>query len=188
MAVLNIIIVCITLFVLVTVKGNSIPIEIAENQWIVDAQNSIKDSLSKIESYGVENEKIKTITNEAFDTFTKFTRNELSKIIKQMDDIKSENIWILKTQLTDWLNDLEKLNKVSDVTEKTPDKAIGKFYFTIDFISKNVVGFDKHLNYDSIEFKKIVDELKSLLEKSVAKLVEYASSVKDQVSGTSKTE
>lgn len=66
------------------VQSNSIPIEIAENQWVVDAQNSIKDSLTKLETYGVENEKIKTITNEAFDTFTKFVENDLSKIIKKV--------------------------------------------------------------------------------------------------------
>lgn len=66
-------------------QGNSIPIKDVENQWIVDAQNSINDSLSKIESYyGVENEKIKTIANEAFDTFTKFVENDLSTIIKQV--------------------------------------------------------------------------------------------------------
>ncbi|KAE9534843.1 hypothetical protein AGLY_008135 [Aphis glycines] len=197
MAALNILTTCITLFVvatLATVQGNSIPIKVDENQWIVDAQNSINDSLSKIESYyGVENEKIKTIANEAFDTFTKFVENDLSKIIEQADDIeiKSEEIRILKTQLTKWLDGLERLNKMSDaVTEKTPDKAIGKFYVTIDYISKEVIGFDKNFkfSYDSIEVNKIVNDLKSLLKKSVTKLVEYASSVKDQVSGISKME
>ncbi|NP_001156580.1 uncharacterized protein LOC100166804 precursor [Acyrthosiphon pisum] len=190
MAVLNIV-VCTTLIVVTslgTVQSNSIPTEIAENQWVVDAQNSIKDSLSKIESYGVENEKIKTITNEAFDTFTKFVENDLSKIIKKADDIKSERIWVLKTQLKNWSSALERLNEVSDVTEKTPDKAIGKFYMTIDYIAKEVVGFDQNYNYDSNESNEIVEELKLLLKKSVTKLVEYANSVEDQVSGISKIE
>jgi len=95
-----------------------------------------------------------------------------------VDDIKSERIWVLKTQLKNWSDGLERLNKVSDVTEKTPDKAIGKFYMTIDYISKEVVGFDQNYNYDSIESNEIVEELKSLLKKSVTKLVEYANSVK----------
>lgn len=96
-------------------------------------------------------------------------------------EINSEKVRELKTQLTKWLDGLEKLNKMSDaVTEKTHDKAIGKFYITIDYISKEVIGFDKNykFSYDSIEAKKIVDDLKSLLKKSVTKLVEYASSVK----------
>uniref|UniRef100_A0A2S2N9K0 Uncharacterized protein n=1 Tax=Schizaphis graminum TaxID=13262 RepID=A0A2S2N9K0_SCHGA len=189
MAFLNIIILYITLFVvatLVTAQDNNIPIEVAENQWIVDAQNSIKNSLSKIESYGVENEIIKTITNEAFDAFTKFVENDLSKIIKQVDDIKSEKIWILKSQLTNWLDALQRLNKVSDVTEKTPEKAIAKFYITIDYILNEVVGFDQNYNDDSIESDKIFNELKLLLKNSVTKLIEYASSVEDQVSGISK--
>lgn len=54
---------------------------------MVDATQSINDSLSTIKSYGVENEKIMKITNEAFDAFTKFVENNLFKIIKQVGDI-----------------------------------------------------------------------------------------------------
>lgn len=94
-----------------------------------------------------------------------------------MDDINSEKIKELKTQLKNWSEALERLNKVSDVTEKTPDKAIEKFYITIDYILKEVVGFEQNYNYDSIESNEIVEELKLLLKKSVTKLVEYANSV-----------
>jgi len=94
-----------------------------------------------------------------------------------VDDIKSEKLWVLRTQLTNWSDALERLNKVSDVIEKTPDKAIGKFYFTIDYISKEVVGFNQNYNYDSIESNEIVEQLKLLLKTSVTKLVEYANSV-----------
>jgi len=94
-----------------------------------------------------------------------------------LDDIKSEKIWVLKNQLKNWLDGLERLNQVSDVTEKTPDKAIGKFYITIDHISKEVVGFYQNYNYDLIESDEIAEELKLLLKTSVTKLVEYASSV-----------
>jgi len=94
-----------------------------------------------------------------------------------MDDIKYEHLWVLKTQLTNWSDGLERLNKVSDVIEKTPDKGIGKFYITIDYISKEVIGFEQNYNYDSIESNEIMEKLKFLLKKSVAKLVEYASSV-----------
>ncbi|XP_022161389.1 uncharacterized protein LOC111027337 [Myzus persicae] len=188
MAVLNIVIYT-TLFVVTSLGAvQGIPIEIDENQWIVDAQNSIKGSLSKIESYGVENEKIVTIANQAFDAFTKSVENDLSTIIKQVDDIKSENLLGLKTQLMNWSDGLERLNKGSDVIENTPDKAIGKFYITIDYISKEVIGFAQNYNYDSTESNEIVEQLKCLLKKSVAKLVEYASSVEDQVSGISKIE
>lgn len=94
-----------------------------------------------------------------------------------MDDIKSEKIWVLKNQLKNWLDALKRLNQVSDVVEKTPNKAIGKFYITIDYISKEVVGFDQNYNYDSIESNELVEELKLLVKKSVTKLVEYANSV-----------
>jgi len=93
------------------------------------------------------------------------------------DNIKSEKMWLLKSQLKNWSDALERLNKETDVMEKSPDKAIEKFYITIDYISKEVVGFDQNYNYKPIEFKKIVDQIKSVLKKTVTKLVEYASSV-----------
>jgi len=94
-----------------------------------------------------------------------------------VDNIKSEKISVLKNQLKSWSDALEILNKEFDEIEKTPDKAIGKFYITIDFITKEVVGFNQNYNYDSIESNEIVEELKLLLKKSVTKLVEYANSV-----------
>jgi len=94
-----------------------------------------------------------------------------------VDDIKSEELWVLKTQLTNWSDALERLNKVSDVIEETPDKAISKFYITIDYISKEVIGFYENYDYDSIESNEIVEQLKLLLRNSVTKLVEYANSV-----------
>lgn len=88
-----------------------------------------------------------------------------------------ENIVLLQTQLVKWAESLEKLNNVSDSTDKTPSKAIGKFLTTIDFITKEVVGFDEKYELKSPESKQVVEEIKSLVKESVIKLAEYAKSV-----------
>lgn len=83
---------------------------------------------------------------------------------------------MLKRQLIRWSDGLEKL-KVSDATEKTFEKALGKFLITINFVSREIVGFAEKYNFESLESKRVVEKLESLLSESVSKLVEYAKSV-----------
>jgi len=88
-----------------------------------------------------------------------------------------EDIPLLQTQLVKWTEGLERLNNVSDSTDKTPRKALEKFLITIDFIVKEVIGFDKNYNFKSLESKQVVEEIKLLVKESVIMLDEYAKSV-----------
>ncbi|VVC24848.1 Hypothetical protein CINCED_3A012959 [Cinara cedri] len=169
----------------VTVQVNSSPVN-DDLQWIVAAQNSIKNSLSEVESYGVDNAYIKIIANAQFDIFTKLAENGLAKLINQTKMTNSEEVTTLKTQFMKWSEGLEKLNNQSDINDERPTKALAKFLITIDFVSNEVVGFDKYNNFESPEAKQIVKELRLLLRKSVDVLVENTESMKIQISGLSK--
>jgi hypothetical protein len=63
------------------IKYESVP---NENEWIFVAQNSVKDSVTKVKSYGEENEKLKVIANGAFNSFAEFAKKSLSEIIEQV--------------------------------------------------------------------------------------------------------
>lgn len=62
-------------------KVESVP---NENKWIFVAQTSVRNSMNKVKSYGEENEKIKTIVDEAFKSFVVYAENSLSAIIEQV--------------------------------------------------------------------------------------------------------
>lgn len=57
--------------------------------WIVDAQNTIKNSLLEVEMHGVDNAYIKSISNAEFDVFTTFVEKHLSEIINQVGTVKN---------------------------------------------------------------------------------------------------
>lgn len=63
------------------IKDRRIP---NENEWIFVAQNSVKDSVTKVKSYGEENEQLKVIANRAFNSFAEFAKKSLSEIIDQV--------------------------------------------------------------------------------------------------------
>lgn len=91
---------------------------------------------------------------------------------QQVDNMKSEEGSVLKSKLTKWLEDLRKINNESEVAEKPNDKTFGKFLQFVDYVSKEVIGFDKNYNFESSESKQFIEQLKSSAKIAVSKLVE----------------
>ncbi|XP_025405627.1 uncharacterized protein LOC112679900 [Sipha flava] len=185
MIVLNIITLALAISAVATskVQYESVP---NENEWIFVAQNSVKDSVTKVKSYGEENEKLKVIANGAFNSFAEFAKKSLSEIIEQTNKTESEEVLRLKRQFLKWAEVLEKFNQMSEKT--STNKILGKFIFTIDFIVNEIVGFDKYNRFKSFEANQITEKLKLLLRVSAAKLVKYAKSMEDQVTEMFKTD
>lgn len=92
-----------------------------------------------------------------------------------MVKLKFDEIPELKTQLMEWLDDLEKLSNASIVTEKTNSVALEKYFITMDIMSNEVVGYLKSFKVKSSESKKIITELESLVRDCVEVLVGHAS-------------
>lgn len=91
--------------------------------------------------------------------------------------MQDEDMSVLQTQLMKWAEDLEKLNQISDENDKTPSKALRKFIITIEYVIREVIGFEKNYNFKFLKSQQVVEKIKSLVKTVVIILEEYAKSV-----------
>lgn len=96
----------------------------------------------------------------------------------QIDDKKSEEVLLLGSIVMEWLEDVRTLRENPNVLpEETNNIALGKFLITMEYVSREVLGFDQNYNFQSSESKQIIEQINSMIKKTVDKLVENAKSV-----------